>query len=161
FEQGMVHRDIKPHNLMLTPGGLVKVLDFGLARLALESASAEAAGGAPAVAGLLTQVGLVVGTPDYIAPEQARDAHTADVRADSYRLGCTLYYLLAGRVPFPEDTVVDELLAHASRAPQPLAEVRRDLPAGLVRVVEKMTAKDPARRYQTPAEVAEALAPFA
>jgi WD40 repeat protein len=164
-EQGMVHRDIKPQNLMLTPGGVVKVLDFGLARFALESAPAEAAreaaGGAPAAAGFLTQAGLVVGTPDFLAPEQARDAHTADVRADIYSLGCTLYYLLAGRVPFPEDTAVDKLLAHASRPPRPLAEVRPDLPAGVVRVVEKMTAKDPARRYQAPAEVAEALAPFA
>jgi WD40 repeat protein len=169
-ERGMVHRDIKPHNLMLTPDGVVKVLDFGLARFALESTSvgpvpppepAGTPGPRPEAAAWLTQDGLVMGTPDFIAPEQATNAHTADIRADIYSLGCTLYYLLAGQVPFPDQTVVDKLLAHASRPPRPLAEVRRDVPAGLVRVVERMTAKDPAKRYQTPAEVAAALAPFA
>jgi WD40 repeat protein len=168
-ERGMVHRDIKPHNLMRTPDGVVKVLDFGLARFALEStaagpgspAPAGTAGARPGAGAWLTQDGLVMGTPDFIAPEQAADAHAADIRADIYSLGCTLYYLLAGDVPFPADTVVDKLLAHASRTPRPLAEVRRDVPPGLVRVVERMTAKEPAKRYQTPAEVAAALAPFA
>jgi sugar lactone lactonase YvrE len=168
-EQGMVHRDIKPHNLMLTPDGRVKILDFGLARFAAESAPAAASriadagrdtptGSGP---GQLTQLGVVVGTPDYIAPEQAADAHAADIRADIYSLGCTLYDLLAGRPPFPEETAVRKVLAHAQRQPQPLRELRKDVPPALARVVERMLAKDPARRYQTPAEVVQALAPFA
>jgi Tol biopolymer transport system component len=165
-EQGMVHRDIKPANLMLTPSGQVKVLDFGLARFAMESgpALAEAAaetGPAPGESGSLTQAGMVMGTPDYIAPEQARDAHAADVRADIYSLGCTLYDLLAGHAPFPEGTAVEKVLAHAEGKPRPLAAVRKEVPARLARVVEKMMAKDPGHRYQTPAEVAQALEPFA
>jgi uncharacterized protein (TIGR03067 family) len=161
-ERGMVHRDVKPHNLMLTPAGQVKVLDFGLARFALRSLAADgAAGDTPAAAGeALTQLGTVVGTPDYIAPEQAADAAAADIRADVYSLGCTLYHLLAGAPPFHAETVVGKVRAHAERAPRPLAEVRPHLPAGLAAVVERMMAKDPARRYPTPAEVARALAPF-
>jgi uncharacterized protein (TIGR03067 family) len=159
FEKGMVHRDIKPANLMLTPAGQVKVLDFGLARFAFDGTPDPAAPGTPP-SGLLTQVGTVMGTPDYIAPEQATDAHAADIRADIYSLGCTLYDLLAGHAPFPEGTAVDKVLAHAQAQPPPLTALRKDVPAALARVVEKMMAKDPARRYQTPTEVAEALAPF-
>jgi WD40 repeat protein len=149
-ERGMVHRDVKPANLLLTPDGRVKILDFGLARFASER-----------FRGPLTQSGAVVGTPDYIAPEQALDARTADARADVYGLGCTLYHLLAGRPPFPEGDLLPKLMAHQSRAATPLAEVRPDVPPELARVVERMMAKDPAERQQTPAEVAEDLAPFA
>jgi uncharacterized protein (TIGR03067 family) len=102
-----------------------------------------------------------MGTPDYIAPEQAADAHAADVRADIYSLGCTLYDLLTGQPPFPEGNAVEKVLAHAERTPVPLTERRRDVPPALARVVERMMAKDPARRYPTPAAVAQALAPFA
>jgi uncharacterized protein (TIGR03067 family) len=168
FECGMVHRDVKPHNLMLTPAGQVKILDFGLARLVREAAAgpgADAASAEPgragAAAGGLTQAGSVMGTVDFIAPEQAADPRRADVRADVYSLGCTLYYLLAGRVPFPEGTTLDKLTAHCERAPTPLTRLRRDVPAALARVVDRMTAKDPARRYPTPAQAGEALAPFA
>jgi uncharacterized protein (TIGR03067 family) len=108
----------------------------------------------------LTQVGTVMGTPDYIAPEQAQDAHLADIRADIYSLGCTFYDLLAGHAPFPEGTVVAKVLAHMERSPRPLTELRPDVPPALARVVERMMAKDPAKRYQTPAEVADALAGF-
>src|SRR5205085_8960875 len=101
-----------------------------------------------------------MGTADFIAPEQAGDPRRADIRADVYSLGCTLYFLLAGRPPFPVGTVLDKLLAHGERTPPPLGRLRPDVPAKLIRVVERMTAKDPAGRYPTPAQAAEALAPF-
>jgi predicted Ser/Thr protein kinase len=168
FEQGMVHRDIKPHNLMLTPRGQVKILDFGLARFARETAvgsqqfadSREPKAESREAKSGLTQVGVLMGTADFIAPEQASDPHKADIRADIYSLGCTLYFLLAGHSPFPEGTAVDKLIAHAERAPKPLNKLRSDVPVELVRVLDKMMAKNPKDRYQTPAAVAEALVPF-
>ncbi len=147
-ERGMIHRDLKPQNLMRTPTGQVKILDFGLARL-VELAQE---GGTP--------VGMVLGTPDYVAPEQANDAHGADIRADVYSLGCTLYHLLSGQVPFPGGGLLDKLRRLAQEQPESLARLRPDLPAPLAAVVEWMMAKDPARRPQTPAEVAAALAPW-
>ena len=152
-ERGMVHRDIKPHNLMLTPDGEIKVLDFGLARFDLAQPKADTS--------QLTEEGLFMGTADYVAPEQARDAHHADIRADIYSLGCTLYQLLTGQVPFPAKTVMDKVIKHATEQPAALSTLRPDLPAGLEDVVMKMMAKLPDQRYQTPGEVAEALAPFA
>jgi serine/threonine protein kinase len=150
-EKGMVHRDIKPQNLMLTPQGQVKILDFGLARFVSET---------PTVGGL-TQAGSAMGTPDYMAPEQARDARSADIRADIYSLGCTLYHLLTGQRPFPEGDGLQKVMAHISKTPRPATELRPDVPPELGGIVEKMMAKDPAQRYQKPAEVAAALAPFA
>jgi hypothetical protein len=150
FEQGMVHRDLKPHNLMLTPGGRVTILDFGLARFAGEVAL-----------GGVTGSGMVLGTVDYIAPEQADNAHEADIRSDIYSLGCTLYHLLAGRPPFPTGTPLQRLMAHVNKKPQPLTKFRDDLPEGLMSVLERMMAKNPRHRYQTPGEVASALEPFA
>jgi formylglycine-generating enzyme required for sulfatase activity/serine/threonine protein kinase len=151
FEDGMVHRDIKPQNLMRTTRGQVKILDFGLARFASEVASQ----------GGMTAEGMVLGSADYIAPEQIDDPHAADIRADIYSLGCMLYFLLAGRPPFPEGSLIRKLLAHREDTPRPLTELRADVPPALVRVVERMMAKDPARRFQTPDEVSRALAPFA
>jgi WD40 repeat protein/tRNA A-37 threonylcarbamoyl transferase component Bud32 len=150
-ERGMVHRDIKPQNILLTADRQAKVLDFGLARFVSESR--------PAGAGL-TELGTVMGTPDYMAPEQARDPRQADVRADLYSLGCTLYHLLVGHPPFPGGTTVDKLVAHLERLPRPLTDLRGDVPPALARIVERLMAKDPAQRYQTPTEVAEALTPF-
>jgi predicted Ser/Thr protein kinase len=149
-ERGMVHRDIKPQNLMLTPQGQVKVLDFGLARFVSDSQPT----------GPLTKLGSIMGTPDYISPEQANDSRTADIRGDIYSLGCTLYYLLTARVPFPDGSLLQKLMAHVEKQPQPITELRGDLPDGLVSVLNRMMAKDPARRYQSPGEAAQALLPF-
>jgi serine/threonine protein kinase len=150
FEQGMVHRDLKPHNLMLTPRGLVKVLDFGLARLRDERQSSTR----------LTRLESFMGTPEYVAPEQATDARKADTRSDIYSLGCTLYALLAGRPPFVGESAVQVVLAHIENEPRPLTQIRPDVPAGLWAVVAKMLAKDPARRFQRPIDAAQALVPF-
>jgi WD40 repeat protein/serine/threonine protein kinase len=188
YEQGMVHRDIKPHNLMVTnvrkgesvrreaasatdaasastTSGVVKILDFGLASLTAEGIVDTLVDDADATGGLaasqLTAVGTIMGTPDYIAPEQAIDAHSADIRADIYGLGCTLYYLLAGNPPFQESTIMGKLLAHSRQQAQPLSQLRQDVPAELESIVGRMMAKSPDDRFATPAEVAAALAPFA
>ncbi len=152
-EQGMVHRDIKPGNLMLSYKGdkaVIKVLDFGLAKATRENP----------LDGALTHEGQMLGTPDFIAPEQIRDAQSAGIQADIYSLGCTLYYLLTGAAPFQGPSLYDLLQAHFSMDAQPLNLVRPEVPAELAALVAKMMAKDMNRRFQTPAEVAEALKPF-
>jgi WD40 repeat protein/serine/threonine protein kinase len=152
-QQGLVHRDVKPSNLMLTSEGQVKVLDLGLARLqATERLDEE-----------LTGAGQLMGTTEYMAPEQALDTHAVDIRADIYSLGCTLYKLLTGRAPFggPEyDTPLKKAMGHSRDPVPPIRQFRPDLPELLAAVVHRMLAKDPAERFATPAEVADAVGPF-
>jgi serine/threonine protein kinase len=145
---GMVHRDLKPANLILAADGAVKILDFGLARFASEQAGRAG-----------TPSGAVVGTPEYIAPEQARDPRSADARADIYSLGCTWYYLLTGRPPFSGGTVLQQLLAHQEQAPPPLADFRPDVPRETQAVLLRLLAKDPADRFQSADELLRALGP--
>jgi formylglycine-generating enzyme required for sulfatase activity len=150
-EQGMVHRDIKPSNLMLMKNGQVKILDFGLARLRTKVLPGEG----------LTRTGAYMGTPEYIPPEQARDASRADCRADIYGLGATLYCLLTGRPPFLKESALDVMMAHVQEIPEPLDSLRPEIPEGLSAVVARMLAKEPGQRYQTAEQVTQALAPFA
>jgi serine/threonine protein kinase len=152
-ERGMVHRDIKPANLILGREGtkaVVKVLDFGLAKVTSEESTDTG----------LTRHGQTMGTPDFIAPEQIRNSQSADIRADIYSLGCTFYYLLTGGPPFRGEHPWDVYQAHFSMSAEPLNLVRPEVPVELAALVAKMMAKAPARRFQTPAEAAQAIMPF-
>jgi serine/threonine protein kinase len=148
-EKGHVHRDIKPANLLLMPEGQIKVLDMGLARCWKDPTD-----------DLTRRLAdnSVLGTADYIAPEQALNSHQADIRADIYSLGATLFALISGRPPFKGKTVSQTLLAHQLRPVPPLREAVPGIPARLSAVVTRMMAKKPEDRYQTPAEVITALA---
>ncbi len=148
--QGLVHRDIKPENLLRSSDGTVKVADFGLARLLR----------GPEAVTTATSSGILVGTIDYIAPEQANDAARADIRADIYSLGCTLYHLLTGQTPYPGGGVLDKLTRHMGGRPMRLTQLRPDVPLALARVVERLMSPDPAKRFATPGEAAAALEPF-
>ncbi len=149
-DNGLIHRDLKPHNLMRTAEGLIKVCDFGLA--ALVGDRRPVGGTAP---------NAIMGTPDYMAPEQAEDARSADGRADVYALGCTLFHLLTGRVPFPEESVLLKLVAHRTQSRPSASRLRPEIPAELDDVLRRAMARKPASRYQTPGDFANALEPFA
>jgi len=149
-EHGLVHRDIKPSNLILSGKGQVKILDLGLARLQDADTPGEE----------LTPSGQMMGTRDFMAPEQALSSHDVDIRADIYSLGCSLYKLLSGKAPFsgPEySSAMKKIMAHAQEPVPPLANI----PVQLTAVIERMMAKEPADRFAQPAEVAQALEPFA
>jgi len=153
-EKGLVHRDIKPANLMVTQPSadgppVVKILDFGLARFESETAPTER----------LTKLGGIVGTVDYIAPEQAGDARTADIRADIYSLGCSLFYLLTGKPPFGGEDAVERISARVMGDVPSVRAIRPEVSPALEGILTRMMARDPAQRYQTPGEVAKALEP--
>ncbi|RIK82767.1 MAG: serine/threonine protein kinase [Planctomycetota bacterium] len=139
-DAGIVHRDLKPENILLAHSGEVKVADFGLARM--ESADAKT----------LTQVGVAMGTPLYMSPEQI-EGRPVDVRSDIYSLGVTSYHLLAGTPPHTGDTALAVALQHLNAAPRPLENVRGDVPSGLARIVHRMMAKRPEQRQQTAGEL--------
>lgn len=172
-ERGLVHRDIKPSNLLVTKGpaplvhasggdgeaalpairpAMIKVIDFGLARLEPHGHHAEER--------RITRIGTVMGTPDFISPEQVADTHAADTRSDLYSLGCTFYYLLTGRVPFPGGALIDKLRRHESSEPLAVEKVRSEVPARLGGVIRKLMAKKPEQRYQTPQALADDLEGF-
>jgi PAS domain S-box-containing protein len=148
-ERGVVHRDIKPSNLLLLPGSVVKILDMGLALFTQTPESRTAEG--------RVQQGVVMGTPNYMAPEQAFEPQTVDIRADLYSLGCTFYFLLTGQVPFPEGTLVKKLRKHRKEEPTPVESIRPEVPSGVLAIVRRLMAKRPEDRYQTPAEVVAVL----
>ena len=146
-EKNLVHRDIKPANLLVDKMQTVKLLDLGLAKLAEEDQTSLT----------LANDENVLGTADYLAPEQALNSHTADSRSDIYSLGCTLYFLLTGRPPFPEGTISERLLKHQVEEPDSLLKLRPDLPMSLIDICSKMMNKRPELRYESANEVAERL----
>ena len=147
---GLVHRDIKPANLLVDRQGVVKILDLGLVR------------GENLADDLTRKEGVrILGTADYLAPEQAIDCSTVDVRADVYGLGATAYFLLTGHPPFPAEKMAQKLIAHQVKTARPVHEVRPDVPVEFSAVVARMLAKKPADRYQTPEELLDALTPWA
>ncbi|MFN9369802.1 MAG: serine/threonine-protein kinase [Planctomycetia bacterium] len=142
-EQGIVHRDIKPDNLLVSSTGDVKVADFGLARSVGEDVE-------------LTQDGMTLGTPLYMSPEQGQGS-AVDIRSDLYSLGATVYHLLAGRPPFSAATALGVVMAHVHEPLQPLGRQRPDLPAGVCGLVERLLAKRPEDRFATPAALLTAV----
>jgi len=146
---GIIHRDVKPTNIMLAPDGAAKLLDLGLARTkqaAVKTSPAE-----------LTKEGLGLGTVAYMAPEQALDAKQADVRSDIYSLGCTLYFLLVGKSPFERSTSVQTIVAHREERSPTLCEARHNVPSSIERIYERMVAKDPADRFQSAEQLRRTL----
>ncbi len=150
--QGIIHRDIKPHNLLLARSGVLKVTDLGLARLAVAPGQASSS---------LTKAGGLLGTTTYMPPEQASDPTQIDHRADIYALGCTLYFLLTGTPPFDGPSLMSVLIKHRESTPPSLAQTRPDVPVALDDLFQRMMAKEPGNRPQTMTEVTTALVPLA
>ncbi|OAI48996.1 hypothetical protein AYO44_00925 [Planctomycetaceae bacterium SCGC AG-212-F19] len=171
-ERGLIHRDIKPSNLLVSGGvvsgekestthhspltthQVVKILDLGLARLQQPTSSP--------VTGTVTATETVIGSVDYMSPEQALDFRRVDIRGDIYSLGCTFFFLLTGQPPYPDGTSAQKLLCHQMKEPPPIDQFRRDVPPGILAVLQRMIEKQRENRYQTPVEVVRALdAPLA
>jgi tRNA A-37 threonylcarbamoyl transferase component Bud32 len=159
---GLVHRDIKPSNLILQTaplaagqtgrgeaGAILKILDLGLARWTGDSEPPDST--------TLTLEDALIGTPDYMAPEQIMDPRDVDIRTDLYSLGCTLYHLLTGQAPFPGGSVTEKLVKHQTCAPVSVRDLRPEVPRSLDELVRTLMAKKPAERYQTPGEVENVL----
>ena len=145
--KGLIHRDVNPYNVLVTHEGIAKLADLGLA---IDLAEEER----------VTRDGATVGTFDYVAPEQARHSHAADIRSDIYSLGCTIYHMISGQVPFPSPSLPEKLFAHQAVEPEPLGQLVPGVPPGLVEVIQRMMRKLPEDRYATPLQVAQALEPF-
>lgn len=150
-EQGLIHRDLKPTNIMVTPDNHAKLLDLGLAlMIGEEQEDPEIVGGK----------GYVVGSVDYIAPEQTRDSTQVDARADLYSLGCSLYFALTGRAPFPQGNSKEKMLAHRHQEPEPIRNRNPRVPEGFAEVVHRLMAKKPEQRPASAAQVRGDLAPW-
>lgn len=160
FELGLVHRDIKPSNLMVQPpagrteltGATIKITDFGLARLNVTQSETEDQ--------FAAEEERVMGTPDFLSPEQGRGLHGADIRSDLYSLGCTFYCLLTGQVPFPGGSALDKLVKHESAQAEPVELLRPATPPGVAVIVRRLMAKNPDDRFPSPIDLARALEPF-
>ncbi len=144
FRNGIIHRDIKPGNVLIDRKGTARILDMGLARFFRDHTDQLT---------VKYDDKIVLGTADYVAPEQVANSHSVDIRADIYGLGATFYFLLAGHPPFPTGTVSQKLLWHRTKDPTLIRQIRPDVPEGMAAVLVRMMAKDPKARYQTPAQV--------
>jgi serine/threonine protein kinase len=144
-EAGLIHRDLKPSNIMITPDGEAKILDLGLARALGEDAG-------------LTRDNVVLGTLDYASPEQLSNAAQADCRSDLYSIGCTLYFVLAGRPPFEGGDIINKIFKQRMEDPEPLEQVAKGVPAAFAAIVRRLMSKDPDDRYQSCAELRVDLA---
>jgi serine/threonine protein kinase len=167
FENGIVHRDIKPSNLLVTKDPktghpLIKILDLGLARTSSQAeVGADGRADFEAVDGGVTRTGQIMGSPDYMSPEQAMSSNSVDIRADIYGLGVTLFQLLCSELPYTGDNVMEKLLERINKDAPPVSTYRPEIPPVLVHIVAKMLHRDPNQRFQTPVEVAAVLEAFA
>ena len=148
FRSGIIHRDIKPGNVLVDRKGIARILDLGLARFYKDHTDQLT---------MKYDDKIVLGTADYVAPEQVANSHSVDIRADIYGLGATLYFMLAGHPPFPVGTVSQKLLWHRTKEPTPIQQIRPEVPDGLAALLARLMAKDPKARFQTPAQVAVEL----